>query len=88
MPHEVPDPTLWLHTMQKDLRGGNINERMEIAHRLYQEEDKGNVASEEVKEQYSNAFFEDIKSEKARIGGDWVVADARLIDKFVRDLLR
>ena len=74
--------------MQKKLRGGNIDERIEISKRFETEYFEENGASEEVKERFCNAYFEDISNERARIGGDWVVPDAILIDKFIRDFAR
>ena len=88
MPTNVSNPTLWVDVMQKKLRGGNIDERIEISKRFETEYFEENGASEEVKERFCNAYFEDISNERARIGGDWVVPDAILIDKFIRDSAR
>ena len=88
VPPNVSNPTLWVDIMQKKLRGGNIDERLKLSQRLIEDYFDENGASEEVKEKFCNAYFEDINSERARIGGDWVVADAILIEKFVRDLVR
>ena len=88
VPSNVSNPTLWVDIMQKKLRGGNIDERLKLSQRLIEDYFDENGASEEVKEKFCNAYFEDINSERARIGGDWVVADAILIEKFVRDLVR
>ena len=88
VPTNVSNPTLWVDVMQKKLRGGNIDERIEISKRFETEYFEENGASEELKEKFCNAYFEDISNERARIGGDWVVPDAILIDKFVRDFAR
>jgi len=37
---------------------------------------------------YLSALCEDIKSERKRIGGHWVIADCHLIKKPVRDFIR
>ena len=37
---------------------------------------------------YLSALCEDIKSERKRIGGHWVIADCHLIKKSVRDYVK
>ena len=88
MPPNVSNPSVWFSAMQKKLRGGNVNERSELTKGLFAKYYNEDEPSVEAQEKFFNAYFEDIDNERARIGGDWVVPDAILIDKFIRDFAR
>ena len=88
MPPNVSNPSVWFSAMQKKLRGGNVNERSELTKGFFAKYYNEDEPSVEAQEKFFNAYFEDIDNERARIGGDWVVPHAILIDKSVRDLVR
>ena len=80
--------------MQRKLTGEGWKERNEIL----KNRDKGNDDDEgiwwvngklqENQLKYFEALCEDIKAERKRIGGHWVIADADLIKKSVRDFIK
>ena len=80
--------------MQKKLAGKGLEERKEII----KNKDKGNDDDEaewwisgklhQNQINYFTALCDNIKTEKKRIGGHWVIADAHLIKKSVRDLIK
>ena len=88
VPPNVSNPSVWFSAMQKKLRGGNVNERGELTKGFFAKYYNEDEPSVEPQEKFCNAYFEDIDNERARIGGDWVVPHAILLDKSIRDLVR
>ena len=75
---------------QKPLRGDGLKERMDLVNNVNAESEimmKGENYNKEVFEHFYAALCDDIKRERARIGGDWVVAtviETRAWRDFVR----
>ena len=88
VPPNVPNPDFWACEMQKRLRGERVTERRAAFSEMERGWEDRDGPSEEIKEGYYSLFCEDVRNERARVGGDWVVADAGLIDKFCRDYVR
>ena len=88
VPPNVPNPDFWACEMQKRLRGERVTERRAAFSEMERGWEDRDGPSEDIKERYYSLFCEDVRNERARVGGDWVVADAGLIDKFCRDYVR
>jgi len=92
IPLDIDNPTC-AQDMQRKLTGEGWKERNVIL----KNRDKGNDDDEglwwvngklqENQLKYFDALCDDIKAERKRIGGHWVIADADLIKKSVRDFI-
>jgi len=92
IPLDVDDPTN-AQEMQRRLIGEGWEKRKEI----FKNKDKGNDDEEdwwisgklqENQINYFNALCDDIKSERRRIGGHWVIAESHLIKKSARNFMK
>jgi len=76
IPVDAPEPSM-AQVFQKPLRGEGLKERMDkvnkgiIEGELKMKEEEYN---KEVLDDFTSVLCDDLKSERARIGGDWVVA--------------
>ena len=94
IPLDVEDPSLYSEC-QKNLTGGGegrkergtINGLFGVALDKIAKKKKLNKEDHEVIEKFYELLCEDITSQRARIGGDWVVAGV-VLRKDQRDLIR
>ena len=89
IPVDAVEPSM-AQVFQKPLRGAGLNERIAIVNKgnvEYELMMKGENYDTAVLEEFYGVICDDIKRERARIGGDWVVA-AVLDKRSVRDSIR
>ena len=89
IPPDVAQPSL-AQFLQKPLRGEGLQERQKIIAKLFRETDKF-MRGEDYDEEVILAFIKNqvnyLKTQRARIGGDWAVASVVQTQRW-RDLIR
>ena len=63
---------------QRPLVGEGVEERRVVVERWHEQKHDGGRDDLELGIEYYDAFCDELKKERLRIGGDWVVADACL----------